>query len=366
MSRKRRKLIKVCFDRVLEPGEMERLARRSMAENPANIPLVRMGNVMAGLPPPQELALLTGTRWEVGRTLRVKFMGGEPVVQAKVEQYAHQWEQYANIHFVFGDDPDAEIRIAFQQDAGSWSYMGNQALSIPKTQPTMNLGWLHPNTANSEYSRVVLHEFGHALGCIHEHQNPSTNIPWNKPEVYRVYGGPPNNWPPAKVDVNLFQKYSSDQTQFSMFDTASIMLYPIPKGLTDGVFEVGMNMALSATDMAFIGSMYPFDTTPIQELTIGAAPVEANIGLAAEEDWFRFVVAQANSYVIETGGRTDLVMGLYGPNDRTVQIASDDDSGPGLNPRLTRQLNPGTYYLRLRHYQDTGIGKYTISVKIAG
>jgi len=39
-------------------------------------------------------------------------------------------------------------------------------------EPTMNYGWLKDDTDDVEYRRVVIHEFGHALGAIHEHQNP--------------------------------------------------------------------------------------------------------------------------------------------------------------------------------------------------
>ena len=69
----------------------------------------------------------------------------------------------------------------------------------------MNFGWLRPGTPLEEYMRVVLHEFGHALGLIHERQNPSGGIQWNKPVVYRYYQGPPNFWVPQQVDINLFR-----------------------------------------------------------------------------------------------------------------------------------------------------------------
>ncbi len=49
------------------------------------------------------------------------------------------------------------------------------------------MGWLEPDTPNDEYRRVVLHEFGHALGGIHEHQSPASGvIPWDKPKVYEI------------------------------------------------------------------------------------------------------------------------------------------------------------------------------------
>ncbi|MEZ4614045.1 MAG: hypothetical protein R2867_00825 [Caldilineaceae bacterium] len=109
---------------------------------------------------PVALAALTGKLWSPGRTLRVRFLDGEAAIWQRVEPFAHQWSDYANIKFAFGNDPDAEIRISFLQP-GSWSYIGTDALSIPKDQPTMNFGWLKQATPNDEYSCVVTHEFGH-------------------------------------------------------------------------------------------------------------------------------------------------------------------------------------------------------------
>jgi serralysin len=200
-------------------------------------------------------AVITDNKWTPGQTLRVCFLDGDPIVQQKIEAVAHQWSQYINIRFEFGNDPDAEIRISCQP-GGSWSYIGTGALSIAKDRPTMNYGWLKPDTPDEEYSRVVLHEFGHALGCIHEHQHPEAGIPWNRDAVYRYYMET-NNWTKEDVDNNLFAQYSKDVTQFSQFDTQSIMLYPIPKELTTNGFEVGWNKYLSETDKAFMGKIYP-------------------------------------------------------------------------------------------------------------
>ena len=157
-----------------------------------------------------------------------------------VEEHAKRWSDFANITVEFGNDPDAEIRISFEQE-GSWSYIGTVALAIDKSEPTMNFGWLEESTPDEEYERVVVHEFGHALFCIHEHQNPVTTIPWDKDAVYAYYMGPPNNWTKDQVDQNLFARYSTDITQYSAFDPKSIMLYPIPNELTIGDYEVGFN-----------------------------------------------------------------------------------------------------------------------------
>ena len=201
-------------------------------------------------------AVIADKKWKPGQTLRVRFLDGDPSIQQKIEAVAHQWSQYIDIKFEFGNAPDAEIRISCQP-GGSWSYIGTDALSIAKDKPSMNYGWLKSDTPDEEYLRVVLHEFGHALGCIHEHQHPEAGIPWNRDAVYRYYMGAPNNWTKESVDNNLLAQYSKDVTQFSQFDTQSIMLYPISKELTTNGFEVGWNWHLSEKDKAFMGKMYP-------------------------------------------------------------------------------------------------------------
>ena len=120
----------------------------------------------------------------------------------------------------------------------------------------MNLGWLTSETREDEYHRVVLHEFGHALGCIHEHQHPQGGIPWDKAAVYRFYSGPPNNWNQEQVDRNIFQRYDKSQTQYSKFDPKSIMLYAIPNTLTTGDFETGWNPD-AAVSSACPGRIWP-------------------------------------------------------------------------------------------------------------
>lgn len=358
------KIIRTCVDLALAPELVVEAAQRAIAENPANAPAVQFTPGIGAFPPPPSfMAVLTGRRWRSGRTLRVRFLGGDPEVQRRLQPFAHQWSDFANIKFVFGDDLDAEIRIAFADD-GSWSCVGTDALTVPANQPTMNYGWLTPGTEDGEYSRVVIHEFGHALGCIHEHQSPAAEIPWDKEAVYRYYQGPPNNWSRADVDLNLFQRYGQTITQFTEFDPHSIMLYAIPNDFTIGDFEVGWNTVLSPRDKEFIATIYPKVQPGATELVVGAQPIAASIGRHDEEDLYKFVAGTAGAYVIETQGWTNVILRLCGPDDPAKVIAEDDNGGFLWNARIAAQLAPGAYYATVRHRRPTGLGNYSISVRI--
>jgi serralysin len=203
------------------------------------------------------LAGLTAYLWEIGKTLRVRFLDGDPVTKAKVEAIAHQWSNFANIKFQFGDDPDAEIRISFTK-GGSWSQLGTGALQVDRNEPTMNFGWLKPDSPDEEYSRVVLHEFGHALGFTHEHKHPDSGIKWDRDAVIAYYRRT-NGWDEATTVSNVLQAESKDETQYSKFARDSIMLYAIPAQLTTDGFSTDWNTQLSPTDKEFAKILYPFD-----------------------------------------------------------------------------------------------------------
>lgn len=230
----------------------------------------------------------------------------------------------------------------------------------------MNLGWLTRGTADDEYARVVQHEFGHALGCLHEHQNPAASINWNVEAVYRYYMGPPNNWSKEDVDSNLFEAYARDKTQFTDFDRKSIMIYAIPPQHTLDGYTVSTNSKLSRTDIDFIATAYPVAEKSVTTLTVGAAPVKASIGAHGEVDAFEFVVTRRGRYAIETSGERDVVMTLFASGKQSSPIAEDDDSGEGLNARISTTLGNGRYTVLVRHYQPKGKGTYGIAVRPEG
>ncbi len=197
--------------------------------------------------------------WRAGDAISISFLDGDKRLKARVEQAARQWvgPAMANLDFVFQKKTDSLIRISFKS-RGSWSAVGTTCKNVDKSKPTMNLGWLSASTEDEEVERVVLHEFGHALGLIHEHQHPKGKIKWNEAQVASDLAGPPQFWTTEQIQRNMFQAFTAKLTNFSKFDKDSIMLYPIPAKWTTNGFSTPPNRKLSNTDIAFIRALYPW------------------------------------------------------------------------------------------------------------
>jgi serralysin len=202
-------------------------------------------------------AILKNSRWQPGDKITIRFLDGDPALQQRVQKVALEWTKIANLNFEFVDQAPTDIRISFTPGNGSWSYIGTVCQTIPEPQPTMNYGWLTADSDDAELRRVVLHEFGHAIGLIHEHQNPKGGIHWNKPAVINDLSGPPNNWDPATIENNMFKFYPLTDVIPTDVDSQSIMMYPIPKAWTTDGFSAGLNGALTSTDKQLVASVYP-------------------------------------------------------------------------------------------------------------
>jgi hypothetical protein len=181
----------------------------------------------------------------------------------------------------------SDIRISFALPNQAWSTIGKQAKQVPKNQPTMNLGWIDDDVQFDvpEYKntgQVVMHEFGHAMGMIHEHQNPKENpIVWNKKVVSSELRRT-NGWSDDDINQNMFEKYGDAElcktdkrycgddklTNGSMYDVNSIMHYFYPQTwITSGPSKIPANKTFSALDKEWLSKYYSSTAnTPEEEV----------------------------------------------------------------------------------------------------
>jgi len=204
-----------------------------------------------------------------------------------------RWQPFINLPLIFmDDDPIFEgdsdemkirlstIRISFNPKGGSNSTLGKQCLlKQNENKKTMNFAWFEVKT--------VIHEFGHVLGMLHEHQsplNPISNDSWDEPELYKYYdpGFKANGiFTDTAEDMkkrsdliftNVFKSTISVDKVEGSYDMNSIMLYTFPKKVfRDGTpfKETGirLNCILSLRDAGLAAKYYPKyndDETPIK------------------------------------------------------------------------------------------------------
>jgi|GEM_PF-2462870 serralysin len=194
----------------------------------------------------------------------VRFLNGDEWQRQQVERYATEWTTASNgkLKIKFLQDEASEfsiIRICFQWDGPSWSFVGSNTDTNNQDSTTMMFGWVDHAHDSLEIRSVILHEFGHAFGFIHEHQQPNANIPWNRDSAITYYMRLNPTWNEDDVEEYVFKRYESTETNSSKYDRWSIMHYSIPQNLTIGDFAIGLRTRLSRTDIGFLRKVYPLE-----------------------------------------------------------------------------------------------------------
>jgi hypothetical protein len=218
--------------------------------------------------------------WPSFSTINIAFVNGEEWQKAWVRKIVTEtFADIINLTLNFIPSGVGDINVKFVQEIVAWSYIGTESKYY---NPSMNLGWLNapapgqtfqwegkiytiPPAANAYIAKtsdgsggVVKHEFGHALGMVHEHQNPrGKKIEWNEQavieEVHRT-----NGWSEDQIRQQILTGFPVDQSNGSDFDKCSIMIYPFEGWQTLNYPEgIKRTTQLSKMDILWLSFNYP-------------------------------------------------------------------------------------------------------------
>ncbi len=205
--------------------------------------------------------LVPEKRWPNGSTLNVWFIDGAPHWHQLVESTASEWSKYGNLQFrFFTQQPsNSHIRISFEGYDGT--QLGRHQ-SLNSDFPTMRLGSVTKTKLPLEYKkRIILHEFGHALGFEHEFRHPQWPYGDAWPEQQKLDCASRLSAPEDDVLARceaLTQPLDDSLVWAYPFDPDSIMNYPAQaKWLDNRLLDIEPALELSELDKIAMAASYP-------------------------------------------------------------------------------------------------------------
>ncbi len=191
----------------------------------------------------------------------------------------------------------AQIRIKINTPGDISSLIGKVAESLAIVgKPSMWLESVQTDLSDADWKRLVQHEFGHALGLWHDHQDPKGEFKsaviadtpedyietkvdksfcpdkfGTSPGAYLWFYKSPNYKPRSWVDQQVLQLPNSLKCLQVSFDTKSIMRYYLPKFLflpaEQGKFGSAKNFSISDLDKEAIRLYYPFEKEKVKRIS---------------------------------------------------------------------------------------------------
>ena len=248
-------------------------------------------------------------RWLPGQTLRVAFLDGDKDLHGDIAEATREITDACNLTFDFGLETNgdfrrwtesdtkhaAEIRVSFDKK-GFFSLVGIDSIDPMIGAPTERVGG-RPHQASlnlggfavqkpATWKGTVRHEFLHAVGFHHSHQNMrgpcEAAFRWDddvgyeptrdtrgafiadrngrRPGIYTFLAGFPNFWSRTKVDFNLKTEENPNLVA-GPFDRQSVMLYRFPtdfyKTASSSCAPDGDGQSLSDGDKRGLRLLYP-------------------------------------------------------------------------------------------------------------
>jgi hypothetical protein len=269
----------------MTPSVKQRPAARLAESKPLETPGCRSirfdiepglnSKVPVSVPPPEGVAsaaAIVCKIWSKSR-LQASFVDAnhyDPtgLIRRRIRTVVQKWSDASlgGINFDWIDQMqyDSDIRISLTPDGTFWSLVGTDTRLSGSNLVTLNLGfnnseyYASDDTNNfyvREFQRLVLHEFGHALGFIHEHLSPKSQITFNEPAAIAYFR---KNGLGHLTDDQIREQVLTpepDAENLTGFDLKSVMLYPFPASIANPPTD--NNWELSAGDIETVRKAYP-------------------------------------------------------------------------------------------------------------
>lgn len=212
--------------------------------------------------------------WTAGEVVTVCFYSNSTPLNSFVARVASNWNQIgANVSLDFGSvdlprrctpNTVSDIRVGYNRGFDNWSLLGVESLFARTSwrSESMQLGLR--TLAGRNAVGTIIHEFGHALGLMHEHQKPiagGCEAEFDWPWLYaNLFPGSPQQVVDRQMRPVSFGPFILSES----IDRDSVMLYPLPpqaylRGVNSQCYTPNKNQAISGTDAAVVRALYDFE-----------------------------------------------------------------------------------------------------------
>ncbi len=368
-----------CVVLTLSPDAQPEAALRALQRN-ARANQGALSAPLAGTDPEVARAVVQASKkWAKNDTITIGFMNGTASDRDFVEKVCREWFDgvETDLQLDFGRSPGgANVRIEFVPNGPNQSAIGLDAESPQFAgKSTMTLGFI-PSSSNlpeKEKRRLTLHEFGHVLGFLHEHQRSDRPFTLNMQVLRNTFGVSPNFWNDDQINFNITNTFQLDSSNFltTEFDHNSIMAYFIPAAAASDGIGTPINNDLSDDDRKMLKLVYgkgngQTQVTPLskKDLPLGAtSPTQVSLK-AGQVQPLTLTIPKARMYQIRTVGDKHTDLEVFGPDNDSASIGRGVLDLESFNMVANLFLEPGAYLVKAALKSQTESGDFGVTAKL--